>query len=534
MKKLLYLFTAAILLFASCSTPVSTGEGDSGEQDGELNTIYYTTTDGKKLFPKTDAILYGAILVSNTYKDGQGVLVFDDAVTLIGVEAFRNCKTLASVAIPNSVVSIGDSAFRDCSGLTSVTIGKGVAFIGNSAFDGCTGELTVNCNIPDASSSSAGAFCGSKFTKITIGKGVTSIGAYAFYHCSSLVSVTIPDSVTSIGFEAFCGCTGELIVNCNIPIAENYSYGAFDHSRFTKVVIGDGVTSIGSYAFNGCSSLATITIPDSVTEIGTWAFSGCSSLKEVDIFDIATWCSINFGSNPLIYAHNLYLNGELVTDLVIPDSVTSIGSRAFSDCTSLASVTIPNSVTEIGIGAFSGCSGLTEFNGKFASNDVKSLIIDGVLNAFAPAGLTTYAIPDSVTSIGESAFYGCSSLVSVTIPDSVTSIGESAFYGCSSLVSVTIPDSVTSIGTWAFGYCSSITSIIIPSNVSSIGYYSLYYCTNLADVYCRPTTPPSVGYDVFDYNALGRKIYVPTESVVAYKSAENWSNYSSDIVGYDF
>ena len=152
--------------------------------------------------------------------------------------------------------------------------------------------------------------------------------------------VTIPNTVKSIGQNAFRGCKG-----------------------ITSVTIPNSVTSIGSSAFYNCSGLTSVTIPNSVTSIGSSAFSDCSGLKEVHISDLATWCKISFGSynaNPLYYAHDLYLNGLLITDLVIPNSVTSIGSYAFSGCSGLTSVTIPNSVTSIGESAFYGCSGLKE------------------------------------------------------------------------------------------------------------------------------------------------------------------------------
>ena len=201
----------------------------------------------------------------------------------------------------------------------------------------------------------------------------------------------------------------------------------------TKIVLPDFVTSIGSYAFYNCTNLTSVTISNSVTSIGEYAFRDCTGLTSVYITDIEAWCKISFASTPFPYAENLYLNGELVTDLVIPDSVTSIGNYAFYGCTSLTSVTIPDSVTSIGSSAFYNCR-----------------------------SLTSVVIPNSVTSIGDGAFYGCTSLKNVTIPDSVITIGDSAFSGCTSLTSVIIPDSVTSIGSSAFSGCSSLKSITLP------------------------------------------------------------------------
>ena len=317
-----------------------------------------------------------------------------------------------------SVTSIGDYAFRNCSSLTSVTIPTGVTSIGDRAFAYCSG-----------------------LTSVTIPTGVTSIEDYAFYYCSGLTSVTIPNSVTSIGDYVFSNCSGLASINV---ASGNTHYSSIDGVLYnyvqdtlilcpeakTSVTIPNGVTSIGGSAFSDCSGLTSVTIPNSVTSIGDRAFAYCRGLTSVSI----------------------------------PTGVTSIGDRAFAYCSGLTSVTIPTGVTFIGEYAFSGCSGLTSINVTSGNTHYSS--IDGVLYNYVqdtlilcPEVKTSVSIPNSVTSIGGSAFSGCSSLTSVTIPNSVTSIGGSAFFVCSSLTSVTIPNSVTSIGYEAFEGCRGLTTL---------------------------------------------------------------------------
>ncbi|MBQ4577992.1 MAG: leucine-rich repeat protein [Clostridia bacterium] len=331
-------------------------------------------------------------------------------------------------------------------------------------------------------------------TSACIADGVATIGNYAFLHCGSLTSVTIPDSVTTIGSRAFYYC-----------------------SKLASVTIPDGVTTIGIYTFYDCDSLTSVTIPDSVTSIGSYAFSYCSKLASVTIPDSVTTIGIC-----------AFCNCGNLTSVTIPDSVTSIGGSAFSSCDSLASVTIPDSVTSIGSGAFDSCTSLTAFNvdpqNPSYSSDEAGALFDKektVLMQFpACSSCTEYAVPDSVTSIGSSAFYYCDSLTSVTIPDGVTTIGSYAFYYCDSLTSVTIPDGVTTIGSYAFRFCRSLTSVTIPDSVTTIGSSAFDSCDSLTSV--------TIGDGV---TAIGSNAFDSCTSLTAFNIDPQNPSYSSDEAG---
>ena len=369
---------------------------------------------------------------------------------------------------------------------------------------------------------------------------VTSIGEDAFKGCTSLKSVTIGDSVTTIGDYAFYNCTSLENVNyfgtienwCNISF-NNYSANPLYNGAklylngqlVTELVIPDTVTEIKDYAFRGCTSLKSVTIGDSVTSIGEDAFYNCTSLENVNYFGtIENWCNIsfnNYSANPLYNGAKLYLNGQLVTELVIPDTVTEIKDHAFRGCDSLTSVTIPDSVTYIGEYAFKGCTSLKSVT---IGDSVTSIGEDAFYNCTSLASIT---IGDSVTTIGDYAFCNCTSLASITIGDSVTTIGDYAFYNCTSLASITIPDSVTYIGDYAFRGCTSLTSVTIPDSVTYIGKYAFKGCTSLKSV----TIPNSVKY-------IGECAFWGCDSLTIYCEAtcrpsgwdEGWRRLESDGV----
>ena len=317
------------------------------------------------------------------------------------------------------------------------------------------------------------------------GKPVTSIGDGAFYNCTSLTSITIPNSITSIGKNSFITCWS--LTNINVASGNNYFSSKdgilFNKDKTTLIRYPEGskravysipstVRNIGEDAFS-YSNLTSITIPDSVTSIGSWAFTYCDGLTSITIPNSVR----NIEDYTFAYSHSL-------TSITIPNSVTSIGFCAFDFCEGLTSITIPNSVTSIGDGAFYNCT-----------------------------SLTSITIPNSVTSIGIETFSRCDSLTSITIPNSVTSIEDGAFRECINLKSITIPNGVTSIGDYAFGDCDSLTSITIPSSVTSIGDFAFYHCYNLSATHYTGTLEQWRKISIGDRNeCLTSNVIIETDS----------------------
>ncbi len=506
-------------------------------------------------------------------------------VTSIGNYAFSSCSSLTEINIPQGVTSIGSYAFWGCSSLAEINIPQGVTSIGSRAFYGCSSLTEIN--IPQGVTTiGSNTFYGcSHLAGINIPQGVTSIGESAFYGCSSLTGITIPDGVTCIGQDTFRGCSSltEIIIPQGVTSIGSSAFSGC--SSLTEIIIPQGVTSIGSSTFSGCSSLTEINIPQGVTSIGSSAFRGCSSLTKAEFSSIESLCNIRFKdsySNPLYYAHHLFVNGEEVTNVIISTSVTSIGNYTFYGCSYLTEINIPQGVTSIGSYTFYGCSGLTEINipqgvtsigsGAFyGCSSLTGIIIPDGVTSIAQytfencSSLTEINIPQGVTSIGSGAFYNCSSLTkakfssieslcnirfnesysnplsyahhlfingeevtNVIIPTSVTSIGEFTFYGCSYLTEINIPQGVTSIGRYAFNGCSSLTGITIPDGVTNIGEGTFSRCSDLLSIVCLCPTPPTCGssafYNVPTYTCI---LYVPAESIEAYSTTYPWNSFTN-------
>ena len=449
--------------------------------------------------------------------------------------AFAGCINLTDVILENGVTNIFSEAFLDCSGLTSIVIPDSVTSIGFAAFSGCSG--LVEMTLPFIGSAKEGAgytYFGyifgaknywsnggsvpSSLKKVTV-TAMTSIPAYAFYSCVGLTDVIIPVGVTVIEECAFSGCLS--LTNITIPGSVIcIGHEAFYNTDLTSIVIPSGVTTVGYEAFCECSRLASIEIPDSVTFIGDSAFSNTAYYKNAEnwdngvlyickhLIDVRTSISgayaIKDGTKTVApFAFKYCLN---LTDVSIPESVTSIGNEAFFGCTGLTSITVPDGVRTIGDDVFSWCTALanitvsdsvtsigeyafnnTEFYNNEANWDNGVLYIGKHLIEAKTTVSGKYIIKDGTLTIASAAFLGCTGLTSITIPEGVTNIGVSVFNDCSSLTSITIPDSVTSIGDGAFRSCSSLTSIIIPGGITSIGYEAFFHCGDLSSLYYKGT-----------------------------------------------
>lgn len=411
MRKVLFLLVA-VLIF-SCGSFAFAEEDGEGDWEHSFGDFDYTINEDK------------TITITNYYSEETTECVIPAEingmkVTHIGSEAFWWEDYLTSIIIPEGVVSIGDAAFEGCESLTKIVLPKGLRTIGDMAFSDCD-----------------------SLTEVIIPDGVTSIGSNVFYWCDSLTSITIPNSVTSIGENSFgtdCVFYGDANSFVHEYAKENnlkfqclsHFYGndhiCDDCEFMNKALLPPGIVDAGT-----CSGSATWTLSsEGVLTISGTGYMGYTDCEPTGVKKIV----INDGVTSIGGFHGWY---NLVS-VSIPNSVTTIGSKAFRGCSSLTSVELPNSVTSIGWLAFSDCG-----------------------------SLTSITIPDSVTTIEADAFWGCSSLTSIIIPKGVTSIEDGTFKNCRNLTSVTIPKGVTSIGPSAFSNCRRLTSITIPDSVTSIG-----------------------------------------------------------------
>lgn len=457
------------------------------------NEIWYYTSDNSTI-EIYNATGFNANIVSNSYKNGKGIIKFDADINIIGYGAFQYEWTSFEMILPESIEKIDSYAFGSCS-ITSIRLPEG---------------LTEICYA---------AFQYSDIAKITLPESLTKIGDIAFKDCTKLLTINIPESINEISSDAFLGCDnlrkfsgkfassdGRCLINNGTLIgfapynltsytlpSEVTAIGshAFQESTLSNLTIPESVTSIGSYAFYN-SDIANITIPESITQIGSYAFSGCDNLTSVKIPSSLKYIS-----------DHLFFNCKNLKEINIHDQITSIGQWAFNSCSSLSQITIPDSVETISSAVFEDCT-----------------------------SLSSVTIGRNVKSIGNFAFSDCSALSSVTIKsDNLSEIGYWVFQGCKNLKQIIIPASVNTIGICAFQGCG-LTSITLPRSVNKIESDAFYNCSNLSNIYCESTAIVEGGYRMFQNNASSRKIYVPIELLETYKTTSYWSEYSNSLIGF--
>ena len=396
--------------------------------------------------------------LSNNFTLYQGYI--GKNVTKIGKRAFSGFMNLVSVDIPNNVKTIDNSAFRGCTNLETVTISNQVNTIGDSAFYGCS------------------------IATMAIPNKITRISDYAFSKCVKLMSISIPNSVERIGKQAFEDCNG-----------------------LTSITIPNSVTSIGYSAFRGCGNMKAVTIGNSVTVIGEGAFGGCVSLSSVNISDISAWCKIKFNntynnyndytiSNPLLYAHHLYINGKEVNDLIIPDDVTKIERMTFGGCSGLTSVTLSKNVEYIGSDAFYGCGNI-----NILVSDLKSFLGINFENGLANP------IKGRRLFVNGKLFEG-----SLYIDESYTNISNYALYGYNYLSQLIVSNPLA-IDYLDLSKCDSLKQVVW---ISEDKLNNKLYLQNNVGFWSLPNNIYVTGKRIFSINS--------TQSTISYSMAEIFSN----------
>ncbi len=514
------------------------------------NTAYYNNSDNWE-----DGVLY----ISNHLiraRSVEGDYAIKPGTKTIADNAFQYCSGLTNVNIPNSVLNIGSYSFAYCYGLTNIDIPNSVLSIGSYSFEGCTNLSNVIISASDVSIE-IGAFSGTAYYENSnnwengvlyisnhlieakqsiegnyrVKNGTKTIAAWAFGDCSNLTNIEIPESVTSIGRCAFWYC-----------------------SNLTSIDIPNSITKINEYVFVGCTNFTSITIPDSITSIGSSAFSSCDNIESVYINDITAWCNIDFNdifSNPMVYAENLYLDGELLSNVVIPENIKTVKKYTFLNCTSLKNITFHNNISDICDYAFYKCNNLQGIRipdsvtniGDYAFWDcdkLNDLILPEKLESigdwafYGCDSFTCINIPNNVTEIGEcafhscvsakeillgsnlmyigdNAFHSCENVTEVNIPDEVVNIGDYAFQGCDNLENITIGNSVERIGDYAFSMCDNLSQVVLPDSVTHIGEHAFSDCYNLKSVNI-PSSVISIGQGIFSSCSRLENINVSSEN----------------------
>lgn len=580
--------------------------GMAGAQDFKYEGLWYTVYDkqAKTVYTARGSRPDPSVEISGDVVFPETVWYNGEAYTLVGIEqdSFSCCSDLISIELPNTVLEIKPRAFNNCPSLSSVKLGDSVITIGAQAFYNC-----------------------SSLSSVKLSDNLITIGEQAFRYCTQIEELVLPRTVVSVGFEAFPTPSYNdralrktaYPATINNPFRTNNSiaypmdavfedgviYSATKDRIYFVSLYKEGyfetpatVKLIGENAFEECAGVTGIFLPAIVEEIQSDAFKGCTALSRLDIEDLTSYLKICYGSrysNPIYFTANLYLDGEEVTDLKIPESITELKDYALYGFKGMKTIEIPTSVTSIGKYALGCCTMLLTLeipssvtslgeNMIYQSNSLMHLTLPDKLkvvpaNSFRDCeGKLEIIIPDSVEEIENNAFTSCSNIQSIKFGNSVRKIGKEAFYGAISLKTLILPESLQEIGQNAFDRLESLEELVIPNSVTTIGSFAFAYCSNLKsleignsvakippycfhncpklesvtfgshvkyieyafgsderifDIYLIPLTPPEPTTSrIFDPLVLNRStLYVPEESYDLYANHSYWGQFY-DIV----
>lgn len=478
---------------------------------------------------------------------------------------------LTTLAIPSeveiegtkyAVTEVGSNAALNCDKIKTISFPSTLTAIGRNSFDGC-----------------------SSITAVEFNEGLTTLGSYSFNNCTALKSITIPSTLTTFEVSVFFGCdalerveVSDLTSWCSLSFNDASSNPTslakhlyVNGEEITALDIPEGVSELKPYVFAGLASVTEVTVPASVKTIGANAFYGCSGIKAVNTPDLAAWCDIDFGkstSNPVSQCKVLKVNGELLSEVTVPEGATTVKQYVFYNCSSISKITFPSTLTSLGNYAFYNCTGLEQIelpatlttvgNAAFAGcSGLKSIVIPEAVTSLPTnmfqncKALESVTLPSELVSIGKNVFFNCSKLGAIKFPASVKTIEQKSFQNCSALATIEFEEAPELIGDYAFQGCTTLKALTLPEGVKSLGYNTFFGCTSLSEVTLpasmktignnvfgsctaigtinsKSTTPPTAMGNTFDSSIYGTaNLVVPVGSSNSYAAADVWKEFSN-------